>query len=417
MTSQIYAYKFEMFPSKKQQAILWKHSRELDALFDLFIDQRNAKYIENKTKEKKDREYISRYDQQNLIPKLKLDTHKHLKNIPSYAVQHVAKRVDDAYKAFFKRYKDGTGLPKHKNGQKFFGILYPKYESGISIDRNYLITGKYGVINFSKYRKIDGNIKQIYLHRKNDKWYVNITVERETKHDEGHVSAGIDIGLKNLAVVHSKNHLTGETKVEVIKGRRDAKYFDKKIVFLQQKKSKCQKGSRRERFLASKIRGLYGAKVNKIKDFQHKVSLKLSRKYDTIFVEDLEVKKMSEGHYTSLNRAIRNAQLAKFLDYLSYKSHSILRVNPQYTSKICNHCGYVNAELKLSDRFIMCSCGSHYDRDENAARNVYCLGRTVLFYADGEEKERAEVIRKTLCIRDVLREEYLSKDALAFRRG
>jgi len=74
-----------------------------------------------------------------------------------------------------------------------------------------------------------------------------------------------------------------------------------------------KKGSRRYRRLRRAKQRLYDAKVRKINDFQHKVSKNLSRKYDTIFAENLSVKYMSEENYTRLNKAIRNAKLAQFI--------------------------------------------------------------------------------------------------------
>ena len=38
---------------------------------------------------------------------------------------------------------------------------------------------------------------------------------------------------------------------------------------------------------------------------------------------------------------------------------------------MCNKCGYIKADLKLSDRVITCrGCGAVYDRDINAAKNI-----------------------------------------------
>lgn len=43
-------------------------------------------------------------------------------------------------------------------------------------------------------------------------------------------------------------------------------------------------------------------------------------------------------------------------------------------SKICNSCGTVNKELKLTDRSWTCSCGITHDRDLNAAINIKNFG-------------------------------------------
>lgn len=124
---------------------------------------------------------------------------------------------------------------------------------------------------------------------------------------------------------------------------------------------------------------MYEKKVCKITDFHHKLSHKLSHQYDTIIVEDLSIKKMSESDLTSLNRNMREAKLAQFLRFLEYKTYKLVKVNPYNTSKTCNKCGYIHKDLKLSDRKITCKkCGHEYDRDENAAENIYCLGQAIL---------------------------------------
>lgn len=82
---------------------------------------------------------------------------------------------------------------------------------------------------------------------------------------------------------------------------------------------------------------------------------------------------MTEGNWTNLNKSIRNAKLGQFLSFLGYKANHLFLVNPKNTSKTCNGCGKIHT-LKLSDRTIACSCGRIYDRDENAARNVFLPG-------------------------------------------
>lgn len=173
-------------------------------------------------------------------------------------------------------------------------------------------------------------------------------------------------------------HLVVATDGTKIKNNTHAKYFDKQIAGIQSKGSKLNKGSRQYRFLSRIIQGLYNVKVIKLNDFQHKVSNSLARQYNTIFAEDLSVKSMSEGNWTNLNKAIRNTKLAQFLSFLSYKANHLVLVNPKNTSKTCNNCGKIHTDLKLSDRIITCSCGKTYDRDENAANNVFCLRQAIL---------------------------------------
>jgi putative transposase len=86
---------------------------------------------------------------------------------------------------------------------------------------------------------------------------------------------------------------------------------------------------------------------------------------------------MSEGKAKGINRELRNASISQFVQFLSYKTQKLIFVNPYNTSKTCNHCGKIH-DLKLSDRTISCSCGSIYDRDVNAAKNILCLGQAMI---------------------------------------
>ena len=98
------------------------------------------------------------------------------------------------------------------------------------------------------------------------------------------------------------------------------------------------------------------------------------RNYDTICLENLNVKGMEQNHH--LARAIQGAAWSEFVRQLEYKSEFfgknvlfIGRFEP--SSKLCHKCGYINQDLKLSDREWICpECGEMHDRDVNAAINI-----------------------------------------------
>src|SRR6266487_3122142 len=81
---------------------------------------------------------------------------------------------------------------------------------------------------------------------------------------------------------------------------------------------------------------------------------------------------MVQNH--SLAKSIMDASWGAFLDILSEKaeraSHTVVRVNPRFTSQKCYKCCEI-VQKSLSVRTHMCPfCGYIADRDVNAAQNI-----------------------------------------------
>lgn len=352
-------YKFRLYPNREQQSKLWKHANKLNNLYNYFLNQRIEEYKDNNKS-------ISRKQQQAQLVKLKKEDEA-LQEIYSQVLQQVPLRLDNTYKAFFKNCKKGQGFPKFRSCKNFFGLCYP--QSGYSIQGNSFQTKVYGKIKFVQHRNIKGNIRQVYITTNNNKWFISITTDYEQEKVVEKNKVGIDVGITNLVATSNK---------KIIKNKTHAKYFDKQINKLKSRRDKqCKKYSNEWYNLSRIIKRLYDVKNRKIEDFLHKVSKNLSSKYDTIFCEDLSLKKMSESDITGINRELRNSQLAKFTSYLQYKTNNLVKVNPRNTSKTCNNCGKM-IDMPLYKREYHCTCGYKEDRDINAAKNVFCLGQAIL---------------------------------------
>ena len=111
-------------------------------------------------------------------------------------------------------------------------------------------------------------------------------------------------------------------------------------------------------------------------DYLHKVttSITKSNDYDTICLEDLDVKGMMQDK--SVAKSIADAGWSIIKSQLTYKSEwygknllFIDRFDP--SSKTCSCCGKINRDLKRSDKKWTCKgCNVTHDRDINAAINI-----------------------------------------------
>ena len=109
-------------------------------------------------------------------------------------------------------------------------------------------------------------------------------------------------------------------------------------------------------------------------DLIHKTTISVVKPFDTIYLEDLNVKGMMKNH--KLAKAIGDVSWGKFIDVLEYKAvwndKQVIHIDRFFpSSKTCSNCGWINKNLTLKDRNWTChKCGSVHDRDFNAAINI-----------------------------------------------
>ena len=132
----------------------------------------------------------------------------------------------------------------------------------------------------------------------------------------------------------------------------------------------------------SKISKLHEYIKNCRRDFLHKLSKNLSKTYNAVVVEDLNMKGISQA--LNFGKSVGDNGWGMFLRMLEYKlmflGKQFLKIDKWFpSSKTCNKCGNVKEELKLSERSYKCECcGIEIDRDYNAALNIKNIGKAML---------------------------------------
>jgi putative transposase len=113
------------------------------------------------------------------------------------------------------------------------------------------------------------------------------------------------------------------------------------------------------------------------RDFHFKVARNLAGQYQSIKVEELNIKGMVKNH--RLAKSISDAGWSQFIRILIFKAEEagreVIKVNPCYTSQDCSRCGHRN-QITLATRIYRCSrCDLVIHRDRNGAKRIEQKGR------------------------------------------
>lgn len=316
--------------------------------------------------------HISEFSQDHQLVELK-------KAFPEYAevnaqaLKDVIRRLDGAYKGFFRRIKSGDkpGFPRFKGRNRYdsFTLTVTAGPNGWKLDGKYLYVTRVGVFKLFYDRPVEGKIKTVTIRKSpTGVWYACFSCDEVPSKPLPPTGKeiGLDVGIKAFVVDSEGN------KIDSPKYLRQAEDI---LRHRQRKLSRRAKGSNRRTKARLLVAKAHEHVRNQRDDFLHKTANYYIKNYDAIYIEDLNVKGMVQNHH--LARSINDSSWARFFDLLSYKAEyagrTLIKVNPRDTSQLCSGC-HEKVEKSLAVRIHCCPyCGLVMDRDENAARNI--LGR------------------------------------------
>ncbi len=376
------AFKYRIYPNKAQQALLEATFGCCRFVYNKTLDIRKTAYETDKTR-------LSKFDLIKKVTSLK-DEFEWLKDVPATCLQQVVDNMDKAYQNFFK---SGKGYPKFKTKHRSRkSCCFSGQRSDVLQDISCLKLSKIGLVKYKKDRAFVGILRHIVITQENDgKYYASCVVETGVEAPkpqpvEASTTVGIDLGLKDF-IITSDGHK--------IPNPRFYATVDRRIARLQKHESREQKGSKRRARIRLKINKLYVKKRNLIKNFIYHVAKTLLRESQTLVMEDLNIVGMVKNH--KLAKSIQNICWGELRRVLEYKSkwlgHNLIFIDRWAPStKTCSHCGFHNSTLTLSDRSWVCpGCGTHHDRDINAAINIKRMGLETLLPAVSGFDGRGEV--------------------------
>ena len=306
------------------------------------------------------------------------------KNVYSKCLQMAIRRIKQSETVLESLQDRGydVGRLKWKAPQEFRSIVYN--QSGFDVDHN---TDRAGhvIVNFSKigdfhlnyHRPLpdDGDITQVILKKeKTGDWSVSIVVDYDPEYPDKPAvedidpadTVGIDLGITKF--IHDSDGRSFESLDE----QRDRDRIERRHRDLSRKAY----GSNNWEKARQKLAQAYDRLQNRREDYRAKLAHKYTARYDAVFLEDLDVKAMTEDNGNSRNIAAMSWRetIQTFKRHGKKNGCYVIEVPPEGTTKRCSQCG-CETDKPLWVREHSCpSCGFETDRDYNAALEIKRLG-------------------------------------------
>ncbi len=244
---------------------------------------------------------------------------------------------------------------------------------------------KVGWVRFRWTRAVPKDIKSYRVTRdRAGRWYVAFAHIPDSIPGPGNGSVvGVDRGVA-VSVALSTGDLLHAPSLTPGEGNR--------LRRLQRHLARAKYGSNRRQRTKLAIAKLKAREADRRRDWVEKTTTDLARRFETIRVEDLDVRAMTRSargtldqpgvrvaQKRGLNRAIRHQGWGRLVARLDHKAPGrVERVLAACTSQRCSACGHIAPENRKSQAVFACvACkAGPCNADVNAARNI-AAGRAV----------------------------------------
>ena len=376
------AYKVKLKLNNKQRTKCYQYARTSHFAYNWCLEKQETNY-KNGGKFLGDCEVRKQFTQFKHSPE-----NSWLYEINNNVTKQAIKDCCEAYIRFFNK---EANKPRFKSKRRSKLSFYQDSYNGFKvINENTVQLSNIGEVKLyeSGYIPILENKEYKNIHISSDgiEWYISLTVEENEPIKEFvNDGIGIDLGIKSLAT------LNDDTQFENINKTTRVKKLEKRLKRTQRAISrKYEKNKDGKKFVKTQnifkqekqIKKIYNRLNNIRNDHINKIISKIiKREPSFVVLENLNVSGMLKNKH--LSKAI---QQCKFYDIRQKLQQKLVNTTSQIiladrfypSSKICNHCGKIKHNLKLSDRIYKCDCGYTEDRDINASKNLYNFGKEKL---------------------------------------
>ena len=358
------AYKYRLYPTDEQKVLFAKTFGSCRFVYNWVLDLKIEAYKQEK------RSVAYKEVQERMVNELKKEN-RWLVEVNSQSLLNSIRDLGTACKNFF-RDTHAVGFPRFKSRKDRQSFQCPQHCS-VDFGKETISIPKAKGIPAVLHRRFKGTVKTVTVSMTpSGRYFASVLVDtalQELKPSEPvrESAIGIDLGIKSLAVCSDGRTFDNPKNLQ--------KSLDR-LKLLQKRLSRKQKASANRNKARIRVARLQEHIANCRKDNLHEITHALTHdsQVRTLCMEDLNVKGMQRNHH--LAQAAGDASFGMFLTMLEYKCRwygvNLVKIDRFATSsKTCGQCGYVYKGLKLSERSWTClECGTHHDRDFNAACNI-----------------------------------------------
>ena len=318
------------------------------------------------------------------------------RRLSSQVLQLAIRDLANAWSAFFNNQKSKTKKRKvgkpffqtKKNTKQGFKTNYARIKNGkLVLDKPQVYKGDWYGISFKGYDLPDGKIKHCVITKVNNKYYASLAVDcPEQSLPKTNQKTAIDANVNHFDYTDG-SFVVCPKQLDVL--YEQIKHYQR--VLARKRKVNGKKATQSNQYFKArtKLQRCYKRVTNIQNDLLHKFTTEIYHNYDTVVIEDLDVKTMQMSKKAkNLHRSL----FGRFRLYMEYKADkfgkTLILADRYYPStQRCSNCGYVKTgddKITLQgnkkhgtkhNEYICYECGFEADRDKNAVLNLLALAK------------------------------------------
>ena len=307
--------------------------------------------------------------------------------LSSRVLQLAVKDLAITWSKFYKNHKE-FGKPAYKSSKapkQGFKTDCSRIKNGkLVLDKPQAYQGDWFPISFRGAFLPDGKLSLCSVTRVNGKYYATFVLEVETPNlpKTGKINA-VDLNIDHFDTVDGRFNLQSKL-LDKLYNR--VKHYQR-VLARKRLENSDYKNSKGYQATRAKLHATYERIRNIQDDLLHKFTTSLFVNYDTIVIEDLDVKKMQmKKQAKNLHRSLFG-RFRQYMEYKAIKFDKELVVADRYypSTQRCSQCGFVKTgEDKITldgnkkhgtkhNEYVCYECGFTADRDYNAVLNLLTL--------------------------------------------